>query len=80
MYVGMSFGAQLKYARKKLGLSRQELGNRAGVSISQIQGLENDSWDPKLSTISKLIRELHYQFDLEDERGFIVSLSGRKRR
>lgn len=80
MLVGMTFGEQLKMARKKLGLTRQELGNRASMSISQIQGLENNAWDPKLSTICKLLRELHYQFDLEDERGFIVSLSGRKRK
>ena len=48
------FGRQLRVFRKQRMISREELGQKAGLSTKDIEELEAGKEDPKLSTISVL--------------------------
>ena len=45
----------LRQARKRLGLTQEELARRAGVSQSLIARIESGSVDPRLSTLRKIV-------------------------
>jgi predicted transcriptional regulator len=47
--------AELKRMRKRLGITQEELAQKAGVSQAYIAKLERGQADPKLSTFSKII-------------------------
>lgn len=49
---------ELVRARKSKGLSQAELGQAAGMKQPMIARLENDSMDPQLSTVLKILRPL----------------------
>lgn len=51
-----STGTALQRARKALGLTQAELGQRAGVARMTVQRLEADDADPRLSTVTDLAR------------------------
>ncbi|MEM1511319.1 MAG: CBS domain-containing protein [Candidatus Jordarchaeales archaeon] len=48
----------LKQARKRLGITQEELARMAGVSQSLIARIESGSVDPRLSTLRKIINAL----------------------
>lgn len=48
---GGSFGANLTAAREHAGLSREELGLRAGLNAATIYRLEGGDRQPRLPTI-----------------------------
>ncbi len=48
----------LKQARKRLGITQEELAKMAGVSQSLIARIESGSVDPRLSTLRKIVNAL----------------------
>ena len=54
----MSLGANIRRLRKDHGWSQEQLGIACKIKTAHISRLENDSADPKLSTIYKLISAL----------------------
>jgi DNA-binding XRE family transcriptional regulator len=50
-------GVLLEKARKKLGITQQELADRCGTNKSYISRIENDASDIRLSTLMKIIQE-----------------------
>ena len=53
------FGKQLKIFRKQLMLSREELGQKTGLTIKDIEDLESGNGDPALSDIHLLAESLN---------------------
>lgn len=53
--------------RKKLGLTQEELGNRANLSQSQIARLENSSQIPRLDTVVRVALSLNLTLTLTPE-------------
>jgi len=49
------FGVMLEEARKKLGMSQEELALKCGTNKSYISRIENNASDIKLSTLLKII-------------------------
>lgn len=50
----------VRKAREHRGLSQRNLASRAGVSFRTLQLLESGRWDPKLSTLKRVVTALGY--------------------
>lgn len=50
-------GALLEEARKKLGMTQEELAEKCGTNKSYISRIENNSSDIRLSTLMKIIQQ-----------------------
>ncbi|WP_339642571.1 helix-turn-helix transcriptional regulator [uncultured Porticoccus sp.] len=61
--VDMSFGENLRRLRRDKGLTQAELGKLADMKITHMSKLENDTGDPKLSTLYKLMSALECSAD-----------------
>lgn len=59
----MSFGDNLKRLRRDKGWTQGQLAEHADLKVTHIPKLENDSADPKLSTIYKLVNALNCSTD-----------------
>jgi transcriptional regulator with XRE-family HTH domain len=61
-------GRRIKEARRKLGLTQEELGERAGLHYSYIGQVERGSKIPSLKTLKKIAAALNIGLDtlLED--------------
>lgn len=55
---GTTFGANLTVAREHVGLSREQLGTRAGLNAATIYRLEAGDRQPRLPTIIVLAKVL----------------------
>jgi len=47
-------GKNLLAARKRLGLTQEEVSNRSGVQAGEISRIERGERDPRVSTLKKL--------------------------
>jgi transcriptional regulator with XRE-family HTH domain len=47
-------GANLKAARRKLGLTQEEVAERSGVHSTEVSRIEAGKRDPQVSTLRKL--------------------------
>ena len=54
----MTTGELIKAARKKAGMTQEELGSKLGVSGSSIAQWENDLRTPKLDTLQRIASAL----------------------
>lgn len=54
----MSFGENIKRLRKDKGWTQAQLSRASGVKSTHIPKIENETTDPKLSTIYKMITAL----------------------
>lgn len=54
----VAFGCQLRQLRKGLGLSQEQLANKAGISRVYISSAETGRRDAKLTTIYKIAAAL----------------------
>ena len=50
-------GVLLEEARKKLGMTQEELAEKCGTNKSYISRIENNASDIKLSTLMKIIQQ-----------------------
>lgn len=51
------FGVLLEEARKKLGMTQEELAEKCGTNKSYISRIENNASDIRLSTLLKIIHQ-----------------------
>lgn len=59
----MSFSDRLKQARKRQGLTQEELGKKSGLSTYTIQRYEYGKLNPKKDTVAKLATALNLGYD-----------------
>lgn len=62
--LAVELGSSLRRLRLDRGLNLEELSRLSGVGISTLSHVENGNRDPKLSTISRLLKAL--RADLND--------------
>jgi transcriptional regulator with XRE-family HTH domain len=62
----MTLGEQVKKSREKMGWSQAVLSERSGVSRFTIQGIEQNRFEPRLTNILKLAKELRATFVFQD--------------
>ncbi len=60
----LQLGQALRHLRQNKGLNLEELSRLSGVGISTLSHLENGNRDPKLSTITRILKAL--RSDLRD--------------
>ena len=72
-------GAKISGFRETKGLSAEELAERSGLSLEQINSIENDTYLPSLGSLIKIARALGVRLgtflDDNDELGPVVSRS-----
>ncbi len=56
-FKAFQLGVLLEEARKKLGLTQEQLAEKCGTNKSYISRIENNSSDIRLSTLMKIIKE-----------------------
>lgn len=49
-------GTNLREARKKLGLTQEEVARRSGVHSTEVSRIEGGRRDPKVSTLERLAK------------------------
>ena len=49
-----NLGSNLKAARKKLGLTQEQVADRSGVHATEVSRIEAGKRDPQVSTVIKL--------------------------
>ena len=54
---------RIRFARRKLGMTQQELAERTGVSRQTINALEKGNYSPSALLALKLCRELDLRFE-----------------
>ena len=54
----MKIGAQVKRVRERALLTQEELANRAGIGLTTLNRIENDTAEPHFRTIRKLAKAL----------------------
>lgn len=53
-----AFGKNLRAARKKLGLTQEQVAERSGVQAGEVSRIERGKRDPQVSTVEKLAAAL----------------------
>ena len=51
-----NLGKNLRAARKKLGLTQEEVSERSGVQAGEVSRIERGKRDPQVSTVEKLAK------------------------
>jgi transcriptional regulator with XRE-family HTH domain len=51
-----SLGSNLREARKKLGLTQEQVAERSGVHTTEVSRIEAGKRDPKVSTLERLAK------------------------
>ncbi len=51
-----TFGANLRDAREKLGLTQEQVAQRSGVHSTEVSRIEGGRRDPKVSTLERLAK------------------------
>ena len=59
----MSFSDRLRQARKRQGLTQEELGKKSGLSTYTIQRYEYGRLNPKKDTVAKLAAALNLGYN-----------------
>jgi predicted transcriptional regulator len=57
-FTGLVSGEDIRMLRKRRGLTQKEVAEKAGVSQSLIARIENNTVDPRLSTVRKILSVL----------------------
>lgn len=61
----MNLGKSIKEARKKKGYTQITLADKSGLKQSQIARLENNTSEPRVSTLIKLSKALDFELVIE---------------
>ena len=51
-----NLGANLRTARKQIGLSQEQVAERSGVHATEVSRIEAGKRDPRVSTVERLAR------------------------
>jgi transcriptional regulator with XRE-family HTH domain len=51
-----NLGANLRSARKKLGMSQEQVSERSGVHATEVSRIEAGKRDPRVSTVERLAK------------------------
>jgi len=51
-----AFGANLREARERLGLTQEQVAQRSGVHSTEVSRIEAGKRDPKVSTVERLAK------------------------
>jgi transcriptional regulator with XRE-family HTH domain len=51
-----NLGSNLKAARKRVGLTQEQLAERSGVHATEVSRIEADKRDPQVSTVERLAK------------------------
>ncbi len=68
----IKFGNHLRFLRKQIGISQEELANRADISISQVSRVERGEINTTISTVKVISEALNisvveiFKFVLKD--------------
>ena len=68
----MSFSDRLRQARKRQGLTQEELGKKSGLSTYTIQRYEYGKLNPKKDTVAKLAAALNLGYNYTKRGGAIL--------
>jgi transcriptional regulator with XRE-family HTH domain len=71
----MKAARALKYARAKAGLSQRALAAKAGIPQSTVGRIESGAVDPRVDTLSALLRACGYDLEVEPHLGIGVDRS-----
>lgn len=50
------FGARLREARERLGITQEEVAHRSGVHVTELSRMEAGKRDPQISTLRRLAK------------------------
>lgn len=62
----MNAGATLRAARRRAGLSQDELANRAGTSQATVSAYERGAKEPGISTLERLLAATGHRLDVRE--------------
>lgn len=57
----MTTGEIVKNARKKKGITMQELADKAGIALATLYNIEADNTTPRMDTMLAIMRVLDYE-------------------
>lgn len=63
-------GEEIRNMRKRANLTQKELAKRTGVSQGLIAKIENNSVDPKISTVRKILKVLEEEIEKKEKEGY----------
>lgn len=55
------FGGNLRAARKRLGITQEEVARRSGVHVTEVSRIEAGKRDPKVSTLERLAKAVEME-------------------
>ncbi len=56
-----AFGTNLRGARKRLGLTQEQVAERSGVHATEISRIETGKRDPQVSTLERLAKAVEVE-------------------
>lgn len=72
----MSIGNQIKFYRKKLHLSQEELAQKSGLSRNAIYNYENERRSPDIDTLKRIAETLGIKLSELIDGGVYIDISG----
>lgn len=55
------FGSNLRAARRRLGLTQEQVAQRSGVHVTEVSRIEAGKRDPKISTLERLAKAVEME-------------------
>lgn len=62
----MFIGKQIEERRKSLGISQADLAEMSGVSLRTVSAIENDSANPSIEVLSRILSSLGLVISLQE--------------
>lgn len=62
----MVIGKQIEERRKSLGISQADLAEMSRVSLRTVSAIENDSANPSIEVLSRILSSLGLVFSLQE--------------
>lgn len=62
----MTMGKQIEERRKSLGVSQADLAEMSGVSLRTVSAIENDSANPSIEVLSRILSSLGLVISLQE--------------
>ena len=76
----MTIGENIRIARKKSGLTQEELAERLGITFKAVSGWENGKYQPTIETLNKLLSPMGITLaEFFNENGDVSVLTDREK-